>query len=207
MHALVVYCHPYEGSFNHAVKEALCRRYEREGRAYEVIDLYADGFNPVLSREELEAYNRGGVLDPLVERYQRLVADADHLDIVCPIWWNDVPTMLRGWIDKVMLIGFSWEATGSGLVGTLTHVKDVDLYTTSAEPVQNLAAALRTSFIEGTLAQLGIGGLPEGHPGVTAAGEPEVPAEALTRRWHDFGCMDASTAEQREAWLREVEGL
>ena len=200
MHALVIYCHPWEGSFNHAVLEALVRRLEREGKTHEVIDLYADGFEPALSREELAGYGEGRATDPLVARYQRLIAEAEHLAIVCPIWWNDVPTMLRGFIDKVMLVGFSWEGTGKGLVGTLTGIGSVDLYTTSAEPTEHLELALRSSFIEGTLAQLGIGGLP-------AADAPAVPVATPNRRWHNFGLMDASTPERREAWLREVEGL
>ena len=193
MHTLVIYCHPWDGGFNHSVLEALLRRLDREGKSHEVIDLYADGFEPVLSREELAVYSEGRVLDELVQRYQELVAQAEHLAIVTPIWWNDVPAMLRGFFDRVMLVGFSWEATGSGLLGKLTAIRDVDLYTTSAEPTEHLETALRSSFVEGTLAQLGIGGL-----GAENAGN---------RRWHNFGLMDASTAGQREAWLREVEGL
>lgn len=193
MHTLVIYCHPWDGGFNHSVLEALLRRLDREGKSHEVIDLYADGFEPALSREELAVYSEGRVLDQLVQRYQELVAQAEHLAIVTPIWWNDVPAMLRGFFDRVMLVGFSWEATGSGLLGKLTAIRDVDLYTTSAEPTEHLETALRSSFVEGTLAQLGIGGLGAGNAG--------------NRRWHNFGLMDASTAEQREAWLREVEGL
>ena len=49
MHTLVVYCHPYEESFNHAVLGALVRRLEREGRSHAVQDLYADGFRPAMT--------------------------------------------------------------------------------------------------------------------------------------------------------------
>ena len=193
MHTLVIYCHPWDGGFNHAVLRALVRRLEREEGGCDVIDLYADGFEPALSREELAGYGAGRVVDPLVERYQRLVGQAERLAIVTPIWWNDVPAMLRGFFDKVMLVGFSWEATGHGLLGKLTGIREVDLYTTSAEPTEHLERALRSSFIEGTLAQLGMGGLGSENAG--------------NRRWHNFGLMDASTPERREAWLREVEGL
>lgn len=202
MRTLVIYCHPWKGSFNHAVLEAVLRRLERSGGDYDVIDLYADGFDPALSADELAHYNEGVALDPLVSRYQRLVAAADRLEIVCPIWWNDIPTMLRGFVDKVMLVGFSWQATGKGLLGTLTHVRTCDIWTTSAEPTEHLELAIRSSFVEGTLAQLGIGGLPDAGDGASS-----VPAPAPTRRWHNFGLIDASTPESRSAWLREVEGL
>lgn len=197
MQTLVIHCHPWEGSFNHAVLEAVERRLEHEGAGYQVIDLYADGFVPALSREELAGYNEGRVLDSLVERYQKLVAAAERLVIVTPIWWNDLPAMLRGFVDKVMLAGFSWVGTGSGLLGKLDHIASCDLYTTSAEPTEHLELALRSSFIEGTLAQLGIGGLPEQGADVTKP--------TSNRRWHNFGLMDASTPAQREAWLRAIE--
>ena len=110
--------------------------------------------------------------------------------------------MLRGFVDKVMLVGFSWQATGKGLLGTLTHVRTCDIWTTSAEPTEHLELAIRSSFVEGTLAQLGIGGLPDAGDGASS-----VPAPAPTRRWHNFGLIDASTPESRSAWLHEVEGL
>ena len=88
--------------------EAHARRLEREGLSYEIADLYADGFNPALSREELAVYNQGGVLDPLVKRYQQQVPSARRLILICPIWWNDIPPARRAAdvSDKVMLIGF-----------------------------------------------------------------------------------------------------
>ena len=43
---LIIYAHPYEGSFNHAILEEVKAGLEASGRPYEVIDLYADGFDP-----------------------------------------------------------------------------------------------------------------------------------------------------------------
>ncbi|WP_144744023.1 NAD(P)H-dependent oxidoreductase [Enorma burkinafasonensis] len=188
MHTLVVYCHPYENSFCHGMLDALCRRYEREGTPYEVIDLYADGFDPVLSRAELAVYNEGTALDPLVTRYQQLIAGSDRLVFIFPIWWNDVPAMLKGWLDKVLLAGFSWEATGTGLKGTLTYIESAEVYTASSNPTsfirEQTGDAIQRMFIEGTLWQLGI--------------------ERGT--WENLGGMDTSTPEERAAFLRKLAG-
>lgn len=188
MHTLIIYCHPYEQSFCHAILETLCERYEREGTAFHVIDLYADAFDPVLSRDELAVYNEGRALDPLVARYQELVSGANRLVFVFPIWWNDVPAMLKGWLDKVLLCGFSWEPTGSGLRGTLTFIESAEVFTTSANPTQFIREqagdAVQRMFIGGTLRQLGI-------------------ASAV---WENFGGMDASTDRERAAFLRQLEG-
>ena len=43
---LIVYAHPYDGSFNHAVLEAATSALDKAGRPYDVVDLYADGFDP-----------------------------------------------------------------------------------------------------------------------------------------------------------------
>lgn len=186
---LVVYCHPWEGSFNHAILEALCAGFERAGRTYEVCDLYADGFWPAMTREELAGYSEGRVLDPLVGRYQRQLARCRRLALVFPVWWNDVPAMLRGWLDRVMLPGFSWDATGAGIVGRLGHIGRVDAFTTSANPTdymrERLGDGIEGTLIGATFRQLGV-----------------------TRgAWHNFGGIDQSTTESRAAWLAEVQRL
>ena len=48
-HVLVVYAHPNPESFSHAVLEEIVRGLTDAGHSYEVLDLYAIGFNPVFS--------------------------------------------------------------------------------------------------------------------------------------------------------------
>lgn len=188
MSTLIVYCHPYEQSFCRAMLDALCERYDREGTPYQVIDLHADGFDPVLSRDELAVYGEGTALDPLVTRYQERIAGADRLVFIFPIWWNDMPAMLKGWLDKVLLQGFSWEPTGAGLKGTLTYITSAEVYTASSNPTEFLREqtgdAIQRMFIEGTLWQLGIS----------------------SGTWENFGSMDVSTEEERAAFLRRLAG-
>lgn len=202
MHTLIVYCHPYPGSFGHAELEAICRRLEREGHDYKVIDLYEEGFNPTLSREELKVYFKGEVVDPMVKRHQDLLLAAEHLVMIFPIWWSDVPAMLKGWIDKVMLVGSTWYLTDEGkLIGKLSNIKDLVVYTTSASPtedtIEDCGNAIRACFIDGTMWQLNIAGRIE-------AGEKDLGDAAI---WQNFGMVGQSTQEEREAYLRELEGL
>lgn len=188
MHTLVVYCHPYEESFNHAVLGALVRRLEREGRSHAVQDLYADGFRPAMTAAELAVYGEGTILDPLVARYVSELREAGHLAMVFPVWWNDAPAMLRGWLDRVLLCGHTWSVGPQGLYGTLDALKSVTLYTTSDNPteflVERVGNGLRRSFLDGTFMQLGV----------------------PRREWHNFGCVGLSTEDERHAWLAQVEG-
>lgn len=180
---LIVYCHPYEMSLSAAVLTAVEAGLDRAGCSFEVCDLYADGFDPVLRAPDLALYGEGGTNDELVRRYQGQLSRARYLVLVAPVWWNDIPAMLKGWIDKVMLVGFSWEATGHGLSGTLGRViESVDVFTTSAEPTEHLRAAIMATLMDGTFAQLGV----------------------ERRAWHNFGGIDQSTPEGRKGWLAEV---
>lgn len=183
---LIVYCHPYEMSLSAAVLTAVEAGLDRAGRSFEVCDLYADGFDPVLRASDLALYGEGGTNDELVRRYQCQLSRACHLVLVAPVWWNDIPAMLKGWIDKVMLVGFSWEATGHGLSGTLgSIIESVDVFTSSAEPTERLRAAIMATLMDGTFAQLGV----------------------ERRSWHNFGGIDLSTPEDRKGWLAEVERI
>ncbi|WP_263432125.1 NAD(P)H-dependent oxidoreductase [Leuconostoc gasicomitatum] len=49
----IIYVHPYDGSYNHAVLETVVSNMKQQKINYNVIDIYKDGFNPVYSSEEL----------------------------------------------------------------------------------------------------------------------------------------------------------
>ena len=52
MKVLIIFCHPSKDSFTYEVKEAFIKGLESAGHSYEISDLYADGFNPVMSEQE-----------------------------------------------------------------------------------------------------------------------------------------------------------
>lgn len=184
--ALIVYCHPYAGSFNHAVLEAAESGFNAADKPWELIDLEADGFDPTLHAADLKLYNEGGYTDPLVGRYQAMIERADRLVMIAPIWWNDIPAQLKGWIDKVMLLGFCWENSPTGLYGTLDkYIKRVDVLTTSDGPTTNFDVAIETGLMDGTFKQLRV----------------------TEYRWHNFELLGASTPDSRRAWLEGVGGL
>ena len=103
MRALVIYCHPSPGSFNSAVRDVVCAKLREAGSEVRLRDLYAEGFQPILTQQELE-----NSLDP--EHNAKPVAWdtealrwCDTLIFVYPTWWYGPPAMLKGWLDRVML--------------------------------------------------------------------------------------------------------
>ena len=103
MRALVVYCHPMTGSFTAAVRDCVLARLAAAGAEVRLADLYAQGFQPVLSDSEWAGYldapsNRA----PVAEAVDGLHW-CDTLIFVYPTWWYGLPAMLKGWLDRVML--------------------------------------------------------------------------------------------------------
>lgn len=67
----IVYAHPWEGSYNHAILTSITKHLEAKKETFQVIDLYKDGFNPVFTAEELAQFNRGETPYELVKDYQK----------------------------------------------------------------------------------------------------------------------------------------
>jgi NAD(P)H dehydrogenase (quinone) len=103
MRALVVYCHPKEGSFTAAVREVVLGRLAAAGAEVRLCDLYARGFQPVLTDAEWGGYLDAPANCAPVARDVDDLRWCDTLIFVYPTWWYGLPAMLKGWLDRVML--------------------------------------------------------------------------------------------------------
>jgi NAD(P)H dehydrogenase (quinone) len=159
MNALIVYAHPYEKSLNHAIKEALVDGLNDAGLSVDVVDLYKDEFNPTLDREGLRLYRKGEYKDPMVGGYMRRIEQADHLFFIFPIWWQDTPAILKGFLDKVFLNKWAFETKGFHPKGYLTHLK-ATVITTMNTPgfyyCLRYRRAVKHTLIDGALKFCGI---------------------------------------------------
>jgi NAD(P)H dehydrogenase (quinone) len=86
---------PHERSFTAAVAAAAVRGLERAGHQVDLFDLVADGFDPVMTRDDLVAWRRNEAVDPQVLSYQSRLALADHIVFAFPIWWESMPHRRR----------------------------------------------------------------------------------------------------------------
>lgn len=111
MKVLVVYCHPSNNSFTYQVKEAFVKGLADAGHTYEISDLYAQGFNPVMSEAE---YLREGFYkldEPVPEDVlaeQKKVNKADAIAFIYPDFWTASPAMLEGWFQRILTYGFAY---------------------------------------------------------------------------------------------------
>ncbi|WP_042282859.1 NAD(P)H-dependent oxidoreductase [Nocardiopsis alba] len=116
--ALIVHAHPEPHSFSTAQMTTAARTLKDAGHHVDVLDLYAEGWAPVLHREQFESTEdrfkpqaeqmravREGALDREVEAHlQRLLA-ADLLVLSFPMWWFSMPAVLKGWVDRDFVMG------------------------------------------------------------------------------------------------------
>lgn len=199
MRVLFVFDHPYQAtahanvehrrSFSAALLHAAVAGATDAGHQVDVIDLQADGFNPVLSAAELAAWRGHRVLDPLVLDYQRRLVVADLLVFVFPIWWESMPASTKGFLDKTLVEGFAYAEpprAGARFVNLLNQLQGVTLLTVTSIPT----AAYRLWFkqpaqrilFRGTFNKMGIKDF----------------------RWRNYAGVSQKSAEQRLALLEQT---
>ncbi len=155
----IVYCHPYEKSYNHGVLQAITDRFTAEGREYDVINLYGEGFNPVLDSANLALYSKGETLDEQVKRYQQALKTTDHIILIFPIWWGMMPAMLKGFIDKVFLKGTVYDTTPEGALMPCLDIEKTTLITTSEEDSEIIGPFMEGYFTPLVLNTVGMNGV------------------------------------------------
>lgn len=118
MNVLVVYAHPNPASFNRAVLASADEGLRSAGHQVRIRDLYHDGFDPVLSRSDLARLAVGETPSDM-QAEQVLVAWADTLVLIYPVWWFGPPALLKGWFDRTFTHGFAFRYGPAGHMGLL----------------------------------------------------------------------------------------
>lgn len=154
----IIYTHPNELSFNHAIKEKVINLINSRGDQYDLIDLYQQQFQPVLSVDDFIALQNGTIVDDL-KKHQQLVAEANNLIFIYPIWWFSQPAILKGWIDRVFSSGFAYIDDENGFTPLLTD-KSATVIVTLGSQQETLLQYGMDDFIKimtvGTLNLVGI---------------------------------------------------
>ncbi len=133
MRALVVYCHPRENSFTAAVRDRVLAGLSEVDAEVRMIDLYAEGFDPVLSAEGLVQYQDEVLNRQGIETHLEALAWCNALIFVYPTWWYGLPAMLKGWLDRVLVPGAAFvmpKAEGETIGPGLTHITRLGVFTT-----------------------------------------------------------------------------
>jgi len=113
MRVLVLYAHPVETSFGAAVHQTLVETL-RKRHEVDDCDLYAEGFDPVMSRQDRIDYHDPAVNRRHVASYVERLLAAEAVAFSFPVWNMGFPAILKGFVDKVFLPGVSFNLSAAG---------------------------------------------------------------------------------------------
>jgi NAD(P)H dehydrogenase (quinone) len=126
MKVLVVFAHHESHSFNGALKDAAVAALGASGHEVMVSDLYGMGFAAAATRADFEraadgayfkyqaeqraawANGSGDGFAADIREEQRRLVWCDLVIFQFPLWWFSVPAILKGWMDRVLAVGFAY---------------------------------------------------------------------------------------------------
>ena len=135
MTAVVVFTHPKPDQFARELLDTTVAGLSAAGHEVDVIDLYRDNFEAAMSPAEWRSYATTDAADAAgIGPYSHLLARADVLAFVFPMWWSGPPSMLKGFFDRALVPGVAFRLADNGRVSPgLRHVRRV-VVVTAAEP-------------------------------------------------------------------------
>lgn len=193
MKTLIVFNHPYAGSFCNAIMEAVIKGLAESGQPYGLIHLDKDGFDPVMHAKDLKAFALAGKgdaaaldeVDPLVLAYKAKLEKTEHLVMIFPIWWMTMPAMAKGFIDKAIFPAVAYDMKG-GLLKSRLPIRKVTVISTMNTPAdiykEHFNNSLEGNLIKGTFRQIGIEDV----------------------NWINLSMVKQAGQEQRELWLEDI---
>jgi len=189
MKVVIVFNHPYEGSFGNAILNAVTKGLKGANHEVDLMHLDNDGFNPVMSMADLKAFVEHMPVDPQVIDYNERLEKADHLIFIFPIWWDLMPAMTKGFVDRVLTPGVVYDhhPRGFGLIPLLKNLKGVTVITTMNKPkimysliIGNL---IKKAMIKSVFKTMGYKNL----------------------KWISYNMVKAVSQEKRAKWLTDIE--
>lgn len=201
MNIMIVFDHPYgsgaseniphQRSYSAALLAAVTRGLHAGGHTVDLVDLHEDGFNPIMSAADLTSWRKKESIDPLIADYQQRLMLADHLIFIFPIWWEGMPALMKGFLDKVFAkeIVYSEPTPGRPFKCLLPHLKGVSLLTVMATPTYIyrwlFGNPITKMVFRGTFRKMGIHSL----------------------KWYNYSGMEKRTLAQRQTRLEKTEKL
>ncbi|HXB44316.1 MAG TPA: NAD(P)H-dependent oxidoreductase [Puia sp.] len=188
MRAVIVFNHPYDGSFCNAVLCSVTKGLQKGNHSLDLIHLDKEGFNPAMTIEDLQAFVDRTPVDPKVIEYKERLENADHLIFIFPIWWELMPAMTKGFIDKVIFPGVAYDYKPNGfMVKRFKNIKSITLITTMNTPGffywLIFGNAVKKALFTGTFWKLGY----------------------RNRKWISLNMVKFVSDDIRKKWLLKIE--
>jgi NAD(P)H dehydrogenase (quinone) len=114
LRVLIVFCHPDKNSFAASLYSAAVEALKISHHEVVELDLYKEGFDPTLSQQEWRRYHDTSANFDLVRRYTEDLKSVNAIVLIYPTWWNGMPAILKGYIERVWLPGIAFNINPHG---------------------------------------------------------------------------------------------
>lgn len=106
MRVLIIIAHPRRDSFSHKIAEAYRDGAAAAGHTTELLDLYQTSLQlDFLQPESKDQYSKN---QPIRDKLQTKITNADEIIIAHPLWWGGPPAILKNFIDQIFTPGFAY---------------------------------------------------------------------------------------------------
>src|SRR5690606_30291469 len=119
-----------ETSYGAALHTCALEQLRSAGHEVDDCDLYGEGFDPRLTRQERLDYHAAGADRSAVAAYIERVRRAEGLVLCYPVWNFGYPAILKGFFDRVFLPGVSFRMVEGRVETGLLGVRKVAAITT-----------------------------------------------------------------------------
>jgi len=196
MRVAIVFNHPYEGSYCNAILNSVSSGLKKASHEIDLIHLDEDNFDPVMRANDLEVFSKAKYertnsfqsLDPIVLDYKQRLENAEHLVFIFPIWWELMPALTKGFIDKVVFPGITYDyAKETKMICRMKNLKGLTVITTMNTPsiIYRLVFgnAIQKAIMTGTFWKIGV----------------------KRRKWISLNMVKFVSVEKRKKWLTSLE--
>lgn len=188
MRIAIVFNHPYEGSYCNAILKAVSTGLQTANHEIDLIHLDRDGFNPVMTEADLKAFKDRKPTDKQSLAYNQRLEKADHLVFIFPIWWELMPAMTKGFIDKVIFPGIAYDYKPNGfMIKRWKKLQSVTVITTmnTSSIIYRIifGNAVRKAIFTGTFWKMGY----------------------KNRKWINLSMVKSVSDKKRKKWLKQIE--
>lgn len=141
MRVLLLHSHPVEESYGAALHRQTIESLKTAGHEVDDCNLYAEDFDPILSRHERMIYHDYPENTEAVKSHVERLRRAEALVIVTPVWNFGFPAILKGYFDRVWLPGVSFELVDGKVRSKLQHIRKLGaVLTYGADPFRAFIA-------------------------------------------------------------------
>ncbi len=116
MKKIIITAAPNKSSFTHAIANSIVAK----NSDVEIIDLYSDEYKLTFldfqNKREME-------ITTWIKKIQDKIKESDEIIFVFPVWWGNMPAIMKNMFDSVFVSGFAFEYWAEWKKDLLTNKK------------------------------------------------------------------------------------